>query len=240
MSLTRLDCHFYQGKRINFDHSCFTAVNPDKTPGSLVIAGATAARESISSQVACKLAVERFVEGVFSFFDLEYIDSSDKSEQILESAFRHANDQVYHFGHKLAAGGRTAASLVGVVIQDDVISAGRVGGGAVYLFRDGEVMPFFAEQAGHTVLDSYLGAQPLVSVDIASIPAHESDQVYVLSEELNDDSQTLLARISSESSPKGFDPCEDIVHSIYREHEEVGFIAHAQIGPEAIYLDKRL
>ena len=239
MSLTHLDCHLYQGKRINFDQSGFTALNPTSDPGSLVIVGAAAARENLNCQIGARLALERFIKGVLDFYDFAYDDLENISEQALESAFRFANTEVYNFGAERVPRSKAATSLVAVSIKNDVISAGRIGSGAVYLYRDKELLPFFAElHEGHSALDSYLGSQAMTSVDLATIPAQGSDVIYIFSGELSSDEQAVLYRIAAETSEQGYDPCEEIVHSLYRNEQDVGFLMHAQIGPEAIFLNQ--
>src|SRR5436190_1494747 len=68
MSLTHIDCFIFRGNGAPSDSSSFVAVNPRHVPGSLVVANALAARESISSQVACKLALEHFLDGVLDYY----------------------------------------------------------------------------------------------------------------------------------------------------------------------------
>lgn len=74
------------------------------------------------------------------------------SLELLEKAFKAADDSVYQFGHKLAAGGRLSTSLIGLVIEKNLIAAGRVGHGNAYLCREGEVFPFFLKPYSIRVL----------------------------------------------------------------------------------------
>ena len=118
MGLTRLGCHRFRGEKAAHDVSSFVALNPLAHPSCLVFAGSSAARESLGSQVAYKLAIDYFVSGIQTYFADQSgaAKGEEKVVKALEEAFRAANSSVYSFGHKLSAGGRMAASLLGVVI----------------------------------------------------------------------------------------------------------------------------
>lgn len=174
------------------ERAAVVALNPESKPGCLVLAGSSAVRDSVGSQVACKLGIEHFVEGVLDFFkdrDSAHSDDSqpnrELSVKVLEAAYRRANRSVYEFGHKLSAGGRMSASLLGVVIEDDVVVAGRVGLGGAYLFRNKELYPFFDQSALQKRPKSELGVNSLVAVELASIRAAESDIIVLFSCELS-------------------------------------------------------
>src|SRR4051794_26630480 len=97
--LSRIDCHIFRGAEASIDTSSYIALNPTRKPGSLLIAASTAVRESIGSQVACRLALEHFVNGVLSFFeDGRHANQTGSdgvqdeiSQEILEAAFKNAN-----------------------------------------------------------------------------------------------------------------------------------------------------
>lgn len=236
MSITRIDCHIFPGDNKNSSH---VALNPKGQAGSVVLAYAQALRADISSQVACKLGLENFVDAVLDFYELRTESSSDqirKSEisvEVLESAFGQANRSVYEFGHKLAAGGRMAASMLGFVIEDDVIAAGRVGKGNVYLYRAGELSPFFIEQKDAS---SCIGTNSLVSVELSSIGIHESDKLLLISENCSERQELAILKVLSEQSSNKV--VQDLLESCFVECDP--FIMICEIGPKSIYLKERV
>lgn len=256
MPITYLQCHSFRGKAATADKSSFLAFNPAQMPGSLVMAGARAVKDSIGSQVACRLSLEHFTGGVLNFFEeqpaqssadnsRDISDESPKSLAVLEAAFRNANTSVYSFGHKLAAGGRMAASLIGLVLEDRVIAAGRVGGGSAYLYRGGELFPFFEKQKDkeeHKAGDDFVGANSLVSVELASVPVEAQDVLIVFSNYLTPDEEDALSVISHELfseqnfAKPGNNPCQKLVKLLFTEPENVPFVLLTQVGPETIYL----
>ena len=270
MSLTRLDCSFFRAAGLTSETAAYVAVNPSLRPGSLVLSGATAVRDSIGSQVACKLALEHFVEGVSSYCRAPEGESSEGAQPksaasadsekvlgLLENAFRTANNSVYQFGHQLAAGGRMAASLISLVIDSGFIAAGRVGAGGAYLCRLGELFPFFEASdrpAGPELLDGYIGAHSMVSVELASVPVCERDVVLVFSRALDVYQERELAGLmyevtfaQEETEPsRARRPycapleCEAVVRHLFGAGEEVAFAMMASVGPRVVYLARTL
>jgi len=257
MSLTRLDCHFYRSPGSSIDTSSFVALNPARKPGSLVVASASAIRESIGSQVACRLSLEHFVDGALEYFEssldhiaeppsfskssngtIHHARHSEASLDVLETAFRKANNSVYNFGHKLAAGGRMAASLLGLVIEESSIAAGRVGAGSAFLYRDGQLFPFFDPDPELTS-GNYVGANSLVSVELASVSVKGSDIILIFSQPLGVMQQSLLVDMLETMDFASGNPCALLSKRIFEE-AELSFAMAARIGPEAIYLHQQL
>lgn len=243
MSLTRIDFNIFRGNEASLVTSSFAALNPTQEAGSLVAAGATAAGTGIGSQVACRLSLEHFVDGVLGFFDKSKNGSSSKSEislAVLEAAFKNSNTSVYSFGHKLAAGGRMSASLVGLVIHGSVFAAGRVGNGSAYLVRRGEIFPFFEnspETAATAPQRSYLGSQSVVAVELASIPAEANDFVFLCSERLSPANEARLGNVLVDGedldSPKLL---RSACAQVFEAPEKVPFAMLIRTGPNTIYL----
>lgn len=281
MDITRIDCHFFRGTEVPLDQASYVAVNPHSHPGSVVMAGAGAVRRSIGGHVASKLALQHFVEAVLDGFSNDGARGESKDSyplvpstadertplalRLVEEAFRAANHSVYQFGHKLAAGGRLAASLIGVVIEDGVIAAGRVGLGNAYLCRDMEVFPFFETHAGISPesqgadtlsgnpsvpeglpIDGFVGTQSLVSVELASVPLHPRDVVFLSAEALDSHGERELYGVLEdygfievpEARPRQRSAfgCEKIVQALYPNSEMLPFAMIAVVGPEAFYL----
>ncbi|MCB0331309.1 MAG: protein phosphatase 2C domain-containing protein, partial [Bdellovibrionales bacterium] len=190
----RIECFSFRGKDKSLESSNYVLFNPTSKPGTAVLAGSCAAHESIGSQVACRLALEHFSTSLLQYFDHEGADltGDEFGLQALEAAFREANRNVYSFGHSLAAGGRMAAVFVALIyLVDDKgngsFCVGRVGNGSAYLFRDGELFPFFEQSSGDSDPNTgnFLGANSLVSVDLANVPVEASDRVFLFSEPLD-------------------------------------------------------
>ncbi|MCB0336661.1 MAG: hypothetical protein KDD62_10160 [Bdellovibrionales bacterium] len=244
MALTRIDCSFFRGKEAKKDTCSFVAFNPRKKPGSLVVAGSQAIRMGLSSQVACKLALEHFVAAILDSIESKDFDNGDAEEMgqaLLEHSFRSANASVYEFGHQLAAGGRMAASVIGFVLEHDLASAGRVGPWTTYLWRDGELFPFFErnEIAGATTgEDGFLGSQSVVTVETASVPIESGDYLFVFSEKLSYGQEELLKELTAAAQVTKDFVTDIVFKKVFANQPALGLALCAQIGPDAIYLSE--
>lgn len=253
MSLTRIDCFVHRGAAAGLDSSSFVVVNPRRRPASVVVACSGAVAHRLGSQVAYKLALEHFVDGVLDFYEgrgaevaahavgapavaASVTEPSEVSVEVLEAAFKRANRSVYEFGHKLAAGGRLAASLLGVVIEEEIVAAGRVARGAAYLVRSGEVFPFFDRGVGSVQEKDCVGANAMVEVELASIPLQESDCVIALSEVLSVEHEKQLPLLVSRAEA-GQDLAAHLVSGLALPTEPA-FTLVARIGPRAVYLEE--
>lgn len=238
MTLTRIDCQFFRNKAA--ESASFAALNPASKPGSIVAAGASAGRESLGGQVAYKLALEHFVDGVLEYFDTSISNgvSSDITLEVLESAFRRANTSVYQFGHQLAAGGRLAASLIGIVIENNVVATGRVGNGSAYLYRGSELFPFFEQRIAGT--EVYIGSNSVVSVELASVPIEESDTIFVFSESLTPELEGDLLDFLDGADLRSSRLCDEAVGYLFPEIAGISFGMVLGVGPDTIYLSEAL
>lgn len=253
-TLTHIDCSFFRGQDASLDTSSYVALNPRSQPGSVVLAGAVAARGNIGGQVACRLSLQHFVEGVEDYFQSRKMaaagDSSAPLEarefslEILEAGFKRANDSVYSFGHKLAAGGRLAASLLGIVVEDNLIAAGRVGQGSAYLFRQGSLFPFFvkgdAGSGNGQPAESFVGSNSLVSVELASVPLQASDLVLLFSSEFSPGIEKDLTGMLNNSDLESGNLCARLVSRVCRAPQEMAFAMLARFGPDSIFLSDAL
>lgn len=251
MSYSRIDCFFYRGKDVVPDKSAYVALNPWLRPGAFAMAGASAVRRSIGSHVAVKLALENFVMGV-----QDSISSGDRTKDlsasggerslaIVEHAFKVANQNVYDFGHKLAAGGRLSTSLIAVMLEGELAAAGRAGQGSAYLYRDGEAFPFFEVAKASEENELYLGASTLTPVDLASVTVRDGDVLFVSERPLRSIAeQELPAMLGEFSSARGSsgevqsNPCETVVRYLFDDYRSLGFAMIACVGPRAIYLSR--
>ncbi len=226
----------------------------------MVFAGATAIRDSVGSQVAYRLALDYFVSGVEHHYGSSAgasrpLGDEEGTVALLEEAFRRANTSVYGFGHKLAAGGRMAASLLGVVIEGRRLATGRVGNGSVYLFRNGELFPFFeAPEGGESAVGdakeqpdeyesrnrSFIGSNALIDIEVASVELEPEDVVCVFSRPLTTLNETLLFEFldtlrAGHDAAVGAGVAEQLCAEVFTEPDTLSFAMVACIGPEAIF-----
>ncbi len=264
MALTRLDCDFFRGEKAPSDVSSFVALNPVAQPAKMVFAGSSVVRGGLGSQVAYRLALDYFVHGVEVHYaglprDVRAERDEDAVLGVLEDAFRSANSSVYSFGHKLAAGGRMAASLLGVVIENGKLATGRVGTGSVYLFRDNQLFPFFELPEGESVRvgdasefpdesvayrKAFVGANSLVDVELASVGLQGEDIVCVFSRPLTALNETLLFECLETLVSEGFPLLQQaqvatrVCSEVFTEPDSLSFAMVLSVGPEVVYCAK--
>jgi len=264
MSLTRLDCHLFRGDSAASDGASFVALNPLLKPAQLVFAGSSAVRDSLGSHVAFRLALDYFVVGVEHHYGSSTgaeraLGDEDGVVAVLEEAFRSANTSVYGFGHKLAAGGRMAASLLGVVIEGGRLATGRVGYGSVYLFRNGELFPFFEapEASDARVGDakehpdefqararSFIGSNAMVDVELASVVLQPEDIVCVFSRPLTTLNETILFEFLENlkgevrAGVRQEDTAERLCNDVFTEPDTLSYAMVACVGPDTIFCSR--
>lgn len=263
MSLTRLDCDIFRGRDVVADASSYVAVNPVAKPAQLVFAGSTAVMQGLGSQVAYRLALEHFLRGVEDHYATSNrapgAPDEDAVVQVLEDAFRTANSSVYGFGHKLAAGGRMAASLLAFAIEEERFAAARVGLGSVYLFRDNQLFPFFSSEGiDRSVVgdaeefpsdlniqrQAFVGSNSIIDVEIASVTLGAGDIVCAFSRSLTALNETLLFQHLETLIQEGFpelqprDLAERLCIEVFTEPDTLSFCCVAAVGPDVIYCSK--
>lgn len=226
----------------------------------MVVAVAEASKSGLGSQVAAKLALENFERSTLESFAAPPSDSPLKpvpasqltlnlgtptgySVQVLEEAFRQANRGVYEFGHKLSAGGRLAASLLGFVVRDDSIAAGRVGSAGLLLIREGEVHSFFhgESESGPASVgrENLIGSNSLVNVELSSIPIQERDIVVLLPRALSgaEEGDLLNLLLAERNNPN---VAQLIGKKLFPLDRSASLLLVAEIGPRAIYLGQEV
>jgi hypothetical protein len=240
MALTKIDYQVYRGSEASLEKSLYSAINPRQQPGCLLTAAAVAGRDNIGGQVACKLALEHFLESLLDVVAPVGLTTIEQFEDYyvghIETAFRRANTSVYDFGHKLAAGGRMAASLVGFYLQERVVAIGRAGTVSAYLLRGSEVCPFFTESLDGDKLPGFLGENSIVTVELSSIELRPHDVIIVLPTLLDSEQQAALRTYVFSNSLNREHDLFEIVKVLYPNTENIGFVLQAVIGPEVIYL----
>lgn len=266
MEITKIDLEIFRGDATSSESSAYVAVNPSSSPGSLVLGCATAVRESLGSQVGCKLTLEHFVDGVLEYFARPQSATAESTEgvtisaSVLERAIERSNRAVHEFGTKMAASGRVAASFLGLVVQDSTMAAARVGGGSAFLLRSGVLFPFFANEAEESApTDSaslkfdrassgeLIGTHPAVAVQLATVAVEPLDLVLVFSTQPTPQELENLEIALGKAYPlleNGVSAdryptrvgIEGVVRTAFVNWDSLSLAAAARIGPQAIYL----
>lgn len=262
MSISRLDCDIFRGEGVVPDASSYVALNPGLERAQAAFVGATAVAEGIGSQVAYTLGLEYFVKGLLeSSSEGGSFANEEQITNVLEDAFRIANSSVYNFGHKLAAGGRMAASMMACVVSGASLVAGRVGSSSVYLYRDAQLFPLFPSDGVDTTVIgdigeelvsvpdqrlSYIGAHAIVDVSIASVNMEPGDTVVIFSRPLTGLNETLLFQYLETTADTGSDGefgrqvrrAEDLCLDVFTDPDTVSFCCLLSMGPDTIYCSK--
>ncbi|WKZ56624.1 MAG: hypothetical protein QY326_07800 [Bdellovibrionota bacterium] len=244
MALTRIDCFFWNGPQAH--EGRYIALNPRHSPGCLIVAGSEAGRESIGGQVASKMALEQFAAGALTYFQEcpSPTPGREPSLEALERAFKEANSSVYEFGHKLAAGGRLAASLFGLVIDSRLAAAGRVGDGGAYLGRGGELFPFFDTAGGGGEdtdrFDRGVGLSSVVTVELASVALQPDDSIFIFSRTLQSRDEHALLDLIRLGAPESFKDYTEFMQNLCDDSDDIVYASLCRIGPETVYLDRGL
>jgi serine/threonine protein phosphatase PrpC len=163
--------------------------------------------------------------------------SDQISLRLLEYAFKNANHSVYTFGHKLAAGGKMAASLLGLALVNDVLTVGRVGDGIGYLVRNGHVFQFFqnlnfSETQHQEFQLSYKDEENYGDSQSARRPGRqeqektESPFAGTLFQNFSKESNEDIKEIEKDSSLK-FHTRTQSVQTVYRE--KTGILQHTHL-----------
>jgi hypothetical protein len=208
----------------------------------VLIAASGIVRDGLGSQVAVKLALEHFTQGAIEFLAQNataVLPPDQLALEVIENSFRRANTAVYSFGHKLAAGGRMAAALQGLVIANRCIAAGRVGPGSAYLLRGQEIFPFFAisdeERQVPIQPERCVGAQSLVSVELASVELEPGDLIVMVGRFLNFQEELLL-QDSAELLRQSAGNLIPILEDLFGPGWFGDYAGVVRVGEAAIYL----
>lgn len=203
--------------------SFIRSFNPATKPGIAYLIGATPLRTKLGSQVAARLAIDKF---------LESLSNSSDIDDRLEKAFAFANSAIYEFGHKLAAGGRMSTTLVAVCIENGEAHCARVAGGDVLLYRRGQIFSFFDDAPIET--EAGLGGASLVSVQLSNIELNEFDKIIFLSNSLPQQRKPRLLDYLEvdRGDSKG------LLREVFPFPDEQDFVGIVNIGPNVIFLNE--
>jgi hypothetical protein len=249
MTFTRIDCDIFRGKNAQRETSAHVLLNPKQEAGSIAFAAAGALRSGLGSQLACTLSLERFREGVLSYFweldqnykpkKIVYRESAVNSQLVLEQAFKQANTAVYNFAHNLAAGGKLAATVMGGVLDGNSITVGRVGKWSAYLARENFLYPFFDESQLHEEV-AELGSQVAVNVETTNVELESKDVIFIFSNILTDIERQRLLELLPELHMEIPQICRHVVEYVFDNSEDLNFALCSKIGPRSIYLKEVL
>ena len=255
MSITHLDSDCLLSDHA--EGAAYSLFNPGCKPGRLVAVATLAARSSLGGQVASRLAIDHFIEGAAkgsAQHDGQGNTAGETvtkcgSEIILETAFKEANACVYDFSHKLAAGGKMAAALFGLVIEENTASAGRVGEWSAYLWREGLLFPFFEERKEVTdpALAVGVGANALVAVETASVPLSGEDIICATSTKIPPDRLVELGELLEmvhtsvlDGSDIGGSICQELFSALLGVNRKPAFELLVRTGPEGLFLGRNM
>lgn len=240
MTLSKIDCDVFRGANTNLNSSSYSVLNPGMTPGCMSFCGAYAVKESLGSKLACTLSIERFNEAVTGFYTNKSIEKKEDeepiSQSILELAFKQTNSAVYNFGHKLAAGGKMSASVMGAVLDNNSIAVGKIGGWSAYLVRDKFLYPFF-ESKNESTDKPFLGSQLGVNVQTTFVPIEEDDIFLAFSKTFSQKEEQNLLDLVSELNTVVPSMARHITEFACNNSKEIAFSIYSKIGPASIYLD---
>jgi len=268
MQLSKINCSVFRSSQ-GLSDSSYVLLNPLATPGCLLSGYSAVKDPGVGSQLAARLALEHFIEGVLNSANVRPIvagqageDSERFNLKVIEDAFRDANHSVYELAHKLAAGGRLYASLIGFMIFNGVVSAGRVGNAALYLVRDGEVHPFFVDQNNAHSIYAFerlgVGANSVVNIELSSISLQGGDRIILAHQSLNQESQQLLLRgikrhdlATLKVSKDTTDPqhlestikqsmAKNLSQTVFGANVEMPIFLEVYVEPPAVYLSKQI
>lgn len=140
-----------------------------------------------------------------------------------------------------------SASLIGMVIEEGTVAAARVGQGGAFLCREGQVFPFFDAESSRyddPTVGAYIGVQPLVSVDLSSVPVQSHDVFFLFSRRPEIGSEKLLAELVAGwqrgEISAGANLAQRACEMLFPAPEEIEYALGAGVGPQTIYLEEVL
>lgn len=247
MSLTKVDCVIAESPLPHDPGELFSVLNPIARPGCIVAGFVKAISHTVSGQIASRLALEHYLDSTSQFLTQKRtaLLSGERDTIILEAlerAFREANRSVYDFGHKLAAGGRMGASLLGLILYDSFIAVGKSDIGSVYIVRSGEVVPFFVEESnldGNTSLTRNLvGANSLVNIELSSLPLEPNDQVIAFARTVLPKEEAKLVDCVRAGFLDSTSAMKFLSSQVFSANVETPATVIINLGPEGIYLEE--
>lgn len=146
---------------------------------------------SLGSKIAAKLARDAMITAALGVVEAERVSvgsgvgiESRLPRLVVQEAFKAANQSVFDYASRMAAGGRCDAFGLVLVVDGDQVSLGRVGDFAGYLIRAGRLVRLFGQADGLEERGGFserIGGQPQVVVDLSSVAVADSDLLIMMS-----------------------------------------------------------
>jgi len=212
----QFSCALSEETAFSFD---FVSFSLDTQPSPLVVGCFEGGKAGIGSQIAVRMSREACVRVALECQSQEGLD-------IVRNVLSEANQQVYQYGHRMAAGGQIAARGVVGVFDGDKMYLGQVGSFGHYLWRNNALHPFYepAKDEQEGVLTRFIGANAKVLVDLASVNLKNGDLVI---------STTLAAGAELEATIKELLQEQKSVRVLSRRLANLGFAAKAGTAAKA-------
>ncbi len=196
------DCAFARGEpgegKSLASAQTLVSLGLDRSP--VLAAAVEAGDDGFASQIAVKMSAEAIVEAGFTA-----AGESHDASSIVAASFKSANDKVYEYSHRMAAGGSFAAKAVLAAIDRSRICVGQLGGCTAFLLRDGTLLDFFqnnsiqADAPRDTLLARFIGANVKIAVDLASMDAQAGDRIAVCTRVLGKEKREALGSLLAQS-----------------------------------------
>ena len=130
--------------------------------------------------------------------------------------------------------------MLGIVVRDDVMAVGRVGAGSAFLYRKGELFPFFVERSidatAQKLESNFVGSNSLVNVELASVPIEESDLILIMDRAPSSGIEREMIALLKSVDFNAKDPAFPLAKGFQSLGHEPAFLLLAHVGPKAIYL----
>lgn len=180
---------------------CSVGVDRERSP--LLIASIEGERGKIVNQIAVKMSADAIFNTAASYFEANGGRDSSRplASALVREAFKEANQQVYQYVHRMAAGGRGGANGFIAAFDGLRFSIAKVGGYASYLYRGNNLVSLHEQTATEDyragVLQRFIGANAQILVDFASTQLEEGD---VLALTTIPDSEALSSSVKNSLS----------------------------------------
>lgn len=167
--------------------------------GPVLALAVEAGNSGFASQIAVKISRDAIVDAAFEACVSEELNLLP-ADDLLTTAFKAANDSVYEYSHRMAAGGSFAAKAVAAIFDERQLSVAHLGASDSFLLRDGTLLSFFDRPAAQAAVPSegllarFIGANAKIAVDLSSLEVQAGDRIAICSRRLAQDKLETLAR----------------------------------------------
>ncbi|MCB0345884.1 MAG: hypothetical protein KDD66_12265 [Bdellovibrionales bacterium] len=169
----------------------------------LLAAAIEAGDDGFASQIAVKMSTEAILTAGFDAF--RDSESSPEPIELIKAGFKTANDKVYEYSHRMAAGGTFAAKAIVAAIDHERVTLGQLGGCEGFLLRDGTLLSFYQSSTiepgapRDALLARFIGANVKIAVDMSSMDAEIGDRIAICTRALGAEKREILAAVLAEA-----------------------------------------